>query len=242
MCPYCGEEVPDDSARCWKCGTELGDGGAPARGEDDELEVPDEDGGGEKKVELVACPFCDSPMPKSALRCKECGRTVRDPETPRGAVAWKLGPWVAFAAVALVALAIVGIVIRSRLQSREIKGERIAIDFRDLEKRVPPGASNAQRRQQVWEEHYEGKIVSWTHWVLKVQKNDQGQLEAWFLADEVDAKTAKDKKPATIVTFADDDDIKDLKPAEKFPYTARLVGLGGRATFTLESGQKTKQP
>ena len=23
MCPYCGEDVPDDSKSCWKCGTEL---------------------------------------------------------------------------------------------------------------------------------------------------------------------------------------------------------------------------
>ena len=48
MCPYCGEEVAANVAKCWKCGTELSEGGASGGSESDELEVPDDDDAGSK--------------------------------------------------------------------------------------------------------------------------------------------------------------------------------------------------
>src|SRR5581483_2190528 len=110
MCPYCGEEVPQDSSKCWKCGTELSESGA-ARPDGDELEVPDDedDDDGSGKVELIECPFCGSPAPKKASRCKECGRTIQQVKTNAAAAAlWKWGVW---AVVLIVAVSTVTAVV-----------------------------------------------------------------------------------------------------------------------------------
>src|SRR5437588_11765093 len=105
MCPYCGEEVPDDSSRCWKCGTEISESAAKPAGDD--LEVPDDDDdddgseSGEPRIEVVECPHCGSTQPKKATRCRECGRMLKAVKTVPGVALWKYGTW---AAVALVGI------------------------------------------------------------------------------------------------------------------------------------------
>lgn len=252
MCPYCGEEVPDDSSRCWKCGTELSEGGSPAASDDDEeLDVPADDDDAEptekkKSVELVNCPFCDSPMPKSALRCRECGRTVRSPEAARGAVAWRLGPWLVFAAVAIVAVGVIATVLQRKMREKENQREPvIEIKYGDLEAKLSPlkkfSAANEEKRAGVWTNDFKGKYVHhWHQYVLKATKNgDEWEVE---LSDKETKAMAKGEKPSSIVTFspAQNEDeaqklTRSLKVGESITYTARLVDFGGRAAFTLDN-------
>jgi hypothetical protein len=250
MCPYCGEEVPDDSSRCWKCGTELTEGGAPAPTDDEEeLEVPADDDGEptEKKVELVNCPFCDSPMPKSALRCRECGRTVRSPEAARGAVAWRLGPWLIFAAVAVIAIAVIATVVTKKMREKEKQHDPpIQIKFVDLDTRITPlrklSATIDEKRQAIWNDDFKGKFVKWPgQWILKATKiGEEWEVE---LSEKEPKTLGKTDKPSAVVTFlpATNEDeagrlTRTLKTGERITYTARLVDFGGRAAFTLDNG------
>src|SRR5581483_6380364 len=119
MCPYCGEEVPADSAKCWKCGTELEGGSGKAPGGGDDLEVPEEDpddagGGGapKKSNKMIPCPHCESPVPEKATRCKECGRPVREIATNTGA-AWRFGTWLVVLGIGIaVAITVVVVAVK----------------------------------------------------------------------------------------------------------------------------------
>lgn len=252
MCPYCGEEVPDDSSRCWKCGTEIVEGTAPAAGDDEEeIEAPaeEEPEPEEKRVELVSCPFCDSPMPRSAMRCKECGRTVRSGDAARGAVAWKLGPWIFFLAVAGAAAIVVALVVASRIREKpQGPKEVLPYSYQQLDAHLDPAkpAGDEQKRQEVWNRQFEGKYVKWVdHYVLKAPETNPatGEIEVELTEQSVGEKSAQGKKPVVILSFAHDltqdekDKIKLLKVGEKISYTGRLNVLGGgRAKFTLDHG------
>src|SRR4051812_39035041 len=120
MCPYCGEEVPQDTSKCWKCGTELsGTGAAPAEGDD--LEVPDDDEEDDgKPVALVECPFCGEPVNKKALRCRECGRALQKVKSSAATLAlWKWGVWAVVLVVAVSSITAVVIYSQKRSMMQE---------------------------------------------------------------------------------------------------------------------------
>src|SRR5690606_35744836 len=99
MCPYCGEDVPDDSSACWKCGTEIqrGEGGAA------EVEQRNQEGRGGPKVE---CPHCHAQISARALRCNECGRVLQRANTRAN---WVPAAWGAFGFVLLAS--VVGVIV-----------------------------------------------------------------------------------------------------------------------------------
>src|SRR5688500_3974439 len=103
MCPYCGEDVPDDSSACWKCGTEISKGEGGGAGGGEEITQRNVEGKTGPKAE---CPFCQAMIPARALRCNECGKVL---QRGSGRANWAPAVWAAFGLVALatvVALAL----------------------------------------------------------------------------------------------------------------------------------------
>ena len=234
MCPYCGEEVPADSAKCWKCGTELeGGAGKAAGGASDELEVPDDDdGGGEGGggQEKIPCPHCESPVPKKAARCRECGRMVREVSTNKAAAAWRMGTWLVVGGVAL-AVAIVVFVVAKRRHLAQQDRPITKIEYADLEKRMQPlVTANKERKRELWTRDFEGKFVKWSGTVVKVDA-DAGHLTISHTKGgqraDVDVEMREDAR----------DDLKDLKENTPVGYSARLVDFGKDGlAFTLSDG------
>jgi hypothetical protein len=237
MCPYCGEEVPQDSSKCWKCGTELSEGASRAEGE--ELEVPDDDDDEDapKGQVVVECPFCGTPVPKKSLRCRECGRMVqRLKSNAAQAALWKWGVWAAVIVVAIGGA--VGVVLYA--QKRSLAAERasrmINADFDRLVQRIQPTNKGfkEERRREVWEKEFERRFVHWNDGVV-----------VWFDAEAHTVKIArqKDGKPDLLVTFMKDEDLSHLQLNEKIEYSARLIGYGqDDFAFVLTDGMLDRKP
>src|SRR5271170_5790358 len=164
MCPYCGEEVPQDSSKCWKCGTELSEGGARAEG--GELEVPDdeEDEEGAAPASVIECPFCGSAVSKKWLRCRECGRTLQKVKTNATAVAlWKWGAWASVLVVALSTATVVYMNSRKRAIQDDRLHNQIPATYEGLMQRLQPlnKGYREERRREIWEKDFEKKVVNW---------------------------------------------------------------------------------
>ena len=233
MCPYCGEEVPADSAKCWKCGTELAAGGSEKSGgaASEELAVPeDEDEGGGGAKEMIPCPHCESPVSKKATRCRECGRAVREVTANHAATAWRMGTWLIVAGVGLAAAISVGVYSRRRHYAAQVR-TITKIEYADLERRLQPlVAGSTERKREVWQRDIEGKFVKWTGTVVTADP-DTGHVTV--------SQTKGGTKADVDVELREDgrDDLRDLKPNQPIGYSARLVDFGkdGMA-FTLNEG------
>lgn len=238
MCPYCGEEVPADSPKCWKCGTELEAGsgkGAQGAGGSDELEVPDDEDGGDGEggggQEKIPCPHCESPVPKKAQRCRECGRMLREVKTNKAAAAWRLGTWLIVGGVG-IAIAI-GVVVASKKRRLASQDRPIAkIEYADLEKRIQPLSTvQKDRKRELWTRDFEGKFVKWSGTVTEVN-TETGHVK-------VSLTKATPNKADVDVEFREDgrDDLKDLNPNQPIGYSARLADFGkDGVAFTLTDG------
>jgi hypothetical protein len=236
MCPYCGEEVPADSAKCWKCGTELGGEGSTKPGSSDELEVPeDEDeagetAGGERRAEMIPCPHCESPVSKKAVRCRACGRNVRAVKQSHAAAAWRWGTWLLVLGVAVAAVAAVATLSLKRQrasQVRTISGYK----FEELEKKLQPLVpTSSERKREIWARDFEGKWVKWSGVVVTVDA-DTGHVTV--------AHTKGSKKADGEIEFRDDarEELRALNPDQPIVYSARLADFGkdGMA-FSLSEG------
>jgi hypothetical protein len=232
MCPYCGEEVPADSGRCWKCGTELTEG---AKAEGDELEVPDEDedegGAPSPGNQLIDCPHCGAQVAKKMRRCKECGRALQEVKTNKGAVAWRYGVWIL---VVGVGIAVAGTVVGVSL-GRKHAAERskiLNITFGDAVSKLQPGKKmNEERRTEVWTKEFQNKFVKWKDGTVTSVDPDRRH---------VTFSHSTKGKADVVVTF--DSDV-DLSEGDKKEYSARLVEFGkdkDSVPFTLDEGQLEK--
>jgi hypothetical protein len=234
MCPYCGEEVPADTAKCWKCGTELSEGSGKAPGDDLEVpeEEPDDAGAAPKKSrKMIPCPHCESPVPANAVRCKECGRPVREGKGSQAGAAWRMGTWLVVVGFG-VAVAIAVVVVAYKRRHEGKPRPLIPIAYAELERRMTPlqPSTQGERRRELWTRDFEGKFVKWSGVVIQVHE-DTGHVDV--------AHTKGSKKAEADVELRDDAraDLGDLKPDQPIVYSARLVEFGKDGfAFTLSEG------
>lgn len=205
MCPYCGEDVPDDSSACWKCGTEIqrGEGGAA----DVEQRNPEARGG--PKVE---CPHCHAQISARALRCNECGRVLQ-----RGNVRanWAPAAWGAFGFVLLAS--VVGVVV-AFVRAHEPppdpgRDTPIAIPLHELERIYLKGSANEQRRRELWKAEHAGRFVVWEGVIVDIDPASR----TIGLAENGLASRA-----SVVVEFKADQDLSGLKEEKSIRYSARL--------------------
>lgn len=215
MCPYCGEEIPDDSTSCWKCGTELSKGGV-GDGEEPTLEQRGEAKGGPK----VECPFCQATISARALRCNECGRVVQKGGA-RGASAIPavLGAFALVLVVTAVGLLYAFIAGRKPAPEPGRVNPEIQRSFAELERvYLKPGADNGRRRE-LWKTEHEGKFVrvsspAWPQVIVSIDE----EKRTLGLADSGGAA-----RPALLLQLREDQELSALKKEKSIRYSARLV-------------------
>src|SRR5579871_325615 len=215
MCPYCGEEVPVDSNRCWKCGTDLPEGASRAPG--DELEVPDDDDGPPGATasaggDLVTCPHCDAPVPKKAQRCRECGRPVREVKGSSGAGAWRLGAWLVVLVLAVGAAFLVVTFSLKSFRKGTTRLPKSDVTWEKLHGQMTAPGTDETRRKEIWDRLYDSHFVRWSGYVAS---HDPGSNEVTF-------SQKKGGKPECVVEFEDLSELKDGGD-EVVWYSARLV-------------------
>lgn len=232
MCPYCGEEVPDDSKTCWKCGTELTgrgrDGGEGDDGDDGEATI-EQRGQKERGGPRAECPHCQALIPVRALRCNECGKVVKE-----GArrLNWVPAAWTAFGVVVLATL--IGLVYSFVVHHKEPpdpgRDAPVSRKYGDLERIYFKSSGAEQRKREVWEAEHQGKFVEWEGVILKVDPADR-RLEL--------AESGLVGKTQVVVELKPGQDLTGLKEEKTVRYSARLVDFrGGR--FELDLGLITE--
>ncbi len=255
MCPYCGEEVDDDAAQCWKCGasiaadasddkTDSDDGGLAVPDDDDEdggLALPDDiddDVAKSKpKVQVRECPHCNAPMPKKLHRCKECGRMMEEWGVDESdARAWKMGSWgVILAVTAIAALGFIFLV----MPSGDVERVYVTYKFSQLDSLVGRRSRDANRRNQTWEK-IDGKFIVWEGMV--VERID-GLTDTTFLV-KIDPSNAKDL-PDVKVTFpsSTSDKVKLIGKDQSLRFDARLLrpGEDEKVVFVMDHADLPKE-
>lgn len=212
MCPYCGEEVPDESARCWKCGAIL-------------QEIDDETAA-EVEAELAAeappkmdnCPHCGARQKLGIHRCKECGRVVNAFEEGESQDKWKYGSWVAFGGVGLIIVLILTIaVLTGESKQRRVyvpQGSWAAMSQRysalSLKAR---GAKVAEK----WKQEHQDRFVVWKGQVVSIDGNE--------VEVAMSPQARKDGKAEVKVSFSDSAEayVASLAKGKEVRYDARLV-------------------
>jgi predicted nucleic acid-binding Zn ribbon protein len=207
MCPYCGEDVPDDSSACWKCGTEISKGEGGASG--DEITQRNTESKTGPKAE---CPFCQAMIPARALRCNECGRVLQR----SGARA----NWVpaAYGAFGLVALATIVALVLSFVRAHKPpedpgRSEPVSRKFSELERLYLRGTANETRRREIWTAEHHRKFVVWEGVIIRLDP-DARRIEL--------AEDGLSGKPTVIVEMKPDVDLSGLKEEKAIKYSARL--------------------
>lgn len=223
MCPYCGEDVPDDSSACWKCGTEISRGEGGGGGDADEITQRNPEGKSGPKAE---CPFCQALIPARALRCNECGRVLQR----SGARAnWVPAAWGAFGLVLLATL--VGVVlsfVRAHKPPPDPgRDEPVSRRFSELERiYLKEPAANVQRQREIWNAEHAGKFVWWEGVIVEIDP------EARRISLAEDGLSGK---PTVIVEMKPDVDLSGLKKEKAIRYSARLEDFRG-GQFHLSLG------
>jgi hypothetical protein len=210
MCPYCGEDVPDDSSACWKCGTEIakGEGGAAGADHIEQRNVEGKGSGGPK----IECPFCQAMVSARSLRCNECGKVL---QRGSGRANWVPWAWGSFGLVLLAS--VVGVILSF------VKAHKPAVDpgrdspvgqnFRELERIYLKGASNEQRRRDLWSAEHQGKFVEWEGVIVDVDPT----ARIISLAED-----GLGSRSQMVVEFKDGQDLSGLKEEKSIRYSARL--------------------
>ncbi len=207
MCPYCGEDVPDDSSACWKCGTEI-QRGEGAAGELQQRNVEGKTGGGPK----VECPHCHVQIPARALRCNECGRVVQRTSARAN---WAPAAWGAFGLILLAS--VVGVVVSFVKAHKPApdpgRDKPITLQLHELERIYLKGAANEQRRRELWKAEHEGRFVAWEGVIVEIDR-DARRIGL--------AENGLEGRSAAIVEFKSGQDLSGLKEEKSIRYSARL--------------------
>lgn len=212
MCPYCGEEVPDESARCWKCGAILQE-------IDDETAAEVEaELAAEAPPKLEACPHCGSRQKIGTHRCKECGRVINAFEEGESQDKWKYGSWVAFGGVGLIIVMILSIaVLTGESNQRRVyvpQGSWAAFGQRYSEKSIK---ARARQVAEKWEREHKDRFVVWSGKVVSIDG-----LDVEFAM----SPAAKEANKAEVkVSFSDSAEgyVESLAKGKEVRYDARLV-------------------
>lgn len=228
MCPYCGEDVPADTSRCWKCGTELSgsSSGAGAEGGEgaptiEERASPEGKTGGKKPTQ--PCPHCEAPVSVYALRCNDCGRSIG---RPGRRINWAKASWVAFGVVCLgltVGLIYAFIVTRPEHRDRgrlSFRDDPIVVSWIELERVYfrPTDKAHEQRRNERWQDQYRNEFVHWQGVVVRID-------DATGTVEMTDGEANRDPdKPQVRVAFKDPGVVKarGLNRGMSVAYSARL--------------------
>lgn len=224
MCPYCGEDVPADTTRCWKCGTELSPGGEGGAADDaggiEERGAPEGKG---KKKPTQPCPYCEAPISLYALRCNECGRSIG---RPGRRINWAKASWVAFGVVSvglIVGLIYAFIVSRPEADDRgrfSRRSDPIVVSWIELERVYfrPVDKAHEERRAERWKAEYKGEFVHWQGVITHVD-------EASGVLEMTDGEANRDPdKPQVRLTLKDPGQVKarGLNRGMSLAYSARL--------------------
>lgn len=205
MCPYCGEEGPEEAAKCWKCGAVLVDEDEAG----DLLDAPPD------APTLVPCPNCEAPQPPKAHRCRECGRVINELEEVASNTGWKLGGTLAFAGMGLLVFLILGIVIATN--KGEEKRSYLPTPYITFHKRYNARVLSQKSRDK-WAKEYHHKFVKWRGKVIAI---DGAVVEL-----AMSKKGRKANKAEVRVSFlsSQKDLVSKLAKGKSVDYDARLVG------------------
>lgn len=222
MCPYCGEDVPDDSTSCWKCGTELSGDADEAEG-DEGIVSPREPTARERQE--AVCPHCGAVVSARALRCNECGRPFGAPRRARG---WLPAVYVAFGVVVAAVVLGLGWAVWSRGGEAPDPGRDrpIRFDYATLA-RIYLDSPKASKLRELWRERHEGKFVEWEMVILDVA--DDGTLLL--------ARSSSAAAPEVRLTLKrpEDRDALGLVPEKRIRFSAALRSYEGQS-FLLDRG------
>ena len=222
MCPYCGEDLPVDSQRCWKCGTEL----SGAEGGADGLDLRRKPSG-----PPAECPFCQADVSPNALRCNDCGRPLRQVKSRANYVPAVYGVF------GLVVVAVLVGLLYSFLANRRPPvdpGRENPIDATYAQlARIYLTHAQPERKRQQWEEHHQGKFVRWT------SQADEGPVIILRVDEEAGTlalgNTDKDDptRPKAILELLDPTVIstRGLKAQHGIAYSARLDRYDGQTIY-----------
>ena len=232
MCPYCGEEVPDESVKCWKCGAilqEVDEETAEAMAEEAEAKA--------MGPKLVPCPHCESPQAPGTHRCKECGRVIAEWEEGESDDKWKYGSWIAFGGIgALIFLILVIAVATSEVSEKRNylkKGSWSSVSRRYSAAYMK---QNKTKAEKTWESEDEGRYVRWSGLVVSI---DGDEVEF-----AMSPKARKAKKAEVKVSFSSkaDDFVGSLAKGKVVGYDAKLVAHNEDGyLFILERGMPIKR-
>ncbi len=208
MCPYCGEDVPGESAQCWKCGSELSGEAA------EELS----DGQLDRRPTASACPTCQSPLGGSR-RCGTCGWVARDGHRAGSPVH---GAFFLVACGVLIGL-IFGIYRRDTSGGRATP---IPFSYEQLAEIYTSESDDSGALADLWAKEHRGRYVHWDMVILEI--DDAGTLK---LAPE------GSPEPVVHLTLQNSDEIdsRGLKAEKRIKYSAALKGYTGKTIF-LTSG------
>ncbi|MCW8141600.1 MAG: zinc ribbon domain-containing protein [Planctomycetota bacterium] len=210
MCPYCGEDVPDDSSACWKCGTEIqrGEGGGGGGETIEQRNVEGKTGGGPK----VECPFCQAQIPARAMRCNECGRPVQRVNVRAN---WMPAAWGVFGLVLVGTLigVIVSFVRAHQPAPDPGRDTPITIKPHELGRIYLRSGGPEQRRREIWESEHKGKFVAWEGVIVDIDPS----ARIMGLADD-----GLGGRATAVVQFKPGQDLSGLKVEKTIRYSARL--------------------
>ena len=237
MCPYCGEDVPANTPKCWKCGTELSERTDDGGSDEISLRGPaaerEEEKKKKKKKPMRQCPFCETMVPLHSLRCNRCGQELK--AAPK-IFAWQRSVWVAFV---VVAVAVGGWLLygyaAAKVVARSDKGrdKPLQVTYSNLARIfLQSRGSGADQREASWYQEHEGKYVEWSGVVTKVVDPREGIIEA------AESATATIDEAEVRLTLKDPDEVaaQGLKPGKLIKYSARLVSyLPEEGVFVLDN-------
>lgn len=222
MCPYCGSELPGPVQQCPTCAAIL---------EEVDDEVLENIKPVVEEEKLEPCPHCEARMPIGIHRCKDCGRVINEREEGEEDLAWKYGPTVAFAGVALFVVLIILLIglTRDTSEPREYK----KLGFGNLAMRYNPKRlkNTKARARERWDKEYKNFYVVWSGTVVKVD----GEAVEFAIT----SKAVKDKTAEVRVTFLPEADefVGKLKPGQTVAFDAKLIDYNKDGyVFLLERG------
>jgi hypothetical protein len=231
-CPYCGEEVPAESVKCWKCGAILKDV------DEDQMAEFEKEAAIKAGPKHEPCPHCEAPAPIGCHRCGECGRIIN--ELPKGESqdAFKYGTWLVFGGVGFFVVLIIIIAVLLTAGGDE-KRNYVVINGSVLSARYSKTRlkSNSAKAAAEWKKKYVNRYVKWSGKVISIDGD--------VVEFAVTGKGKKAGKAEVQVEFlgSADDFVESLKEGKNVFYDAKLKAYNKEGyLFQLVNGKAVEKP